>query len=170
MRSAKLQNAGDVPGDLIVGAVEALLDENNLCSISTVTPDGLPHICTGYFAPAAGLQLIIFTGPETRHGINLAANPAAAICIFDSHQKWGGPLRGVQLFGTMQLTSGVGAVRAFGNYAKRFAGLLASAKAYPDLEGVTDSRFFVFSPETVKVLDEPRFGHRKYLTSQIANS
>ena len=51
---------------------------------------------------------------------NLLTKTSAAVTIFDSHQTWGRPDRGIQLFGTAGTVSGTAARQAERAYAARF--------------------------------------------------
>jgi len=59
-----------------------------------------------YFGWNRQFEIFWISDPDARHSRNLAANSSAAITIYDSHQTWGRPDRGIQLFGTAGRATG----------------------------------------------------------------
>jgi uncharacterized protein YhbP (UPF0306 family) len=104
----------------IEDAARRLLDASTLCAIATVTPQGRAHVNTAYFAWDESFDLVWLSAPESRHSRNLAANPSAAVSVFDSTQTWGKPDRGIQLFGSARVVSGRAQRAAEQVYGSRF--------------------------------------------------
>jgi uncharacterized protein YhbP (UPF0306 family) len=142
-------------------AVLGLLGSSTLCAISTVSPRNTPHINTAYFAWNHEFDVVWLSDPAARHSANIRARPTTAIAVYDSHQKWGKPDRGIQLFGsTRELPKGeTAAVEQL--YAARF-----SAYATPDL---IRYRFYRFQPQRVKLFDEPVLGAGVFVTARVGH-
>jgi uncharacterized protein YhbP (UPF0306 family) len=104
----------------IEDASRRLLDASTLCAIATVTPQGRAHVNTAYFAWDESFEIVWLSAPEARHSRNLAANPTAAVSIFDPMQTWGKPDRGIQLFGSARVMSGRAQRAAEQVYSSRF--------------------------------------------------
>jgi len=144
-------------------SVFRILQDNLLCSIATVTEDNRAYINTAYYCYSDELELYFLSDPTSRHCRNLSINSSMAITIFSSIQKWGGPDRGMQLFGTGAQARGPQATKAEGLYGKRFtdyakwnAGLNTAAvgRTY---------RFYRFNARKLKVLDEAEFGEAVFV-------
>ncbi len=129
-----------------------ILRSNVLCSMSTVTRDHRAHINTAYFCCSPDLEFYFLSYPTSLHCRNLRTNPSMAMTVFSSGQTWGGPDRGLQLFGRCMEAQGPQAERAERLYARRFR---LYRKYYPQLGSL---RFYRFLPTRVKVFDEREFG------------
>ncbi len=151
--------SGPMPGSVVsperlLAAAIRILDANVLCAIATMTATGGSHINTAYFCYSDDLELYFLSHPESRHGRNLSATPSAAVAVYSSTQTWGGPDRGLQLFGTCGAVDGRVLERAERFYRERFprfADLPAEdlARAY---------RLYRFQAKELKVLDDEEFG------------
>jgi uncharacterized protein YhbP (UPF0306 family) len=136
-----------------------LLDASTLCAISTVSRSGRPHVNTAYFAWDADLRLVWLSDPRARHSRNIGAVGAAAVAVYDSSQSWGGPDRGIQLFGSAAMAAGATAPDAEQIYADRFAGFSP--------EEFADYRLYVFRPRRIKLFDEPTLGAGVFVTAKV---
>ena len=136
-----------------------LLGASTLCAISTVSAPGRPHVNTAYFAWDAGLRLVWLSDPRARHSRNIRAGKAVAIVVYDSSQTWGGPDRGIQLFGTAGMASGAAAQEAERVYARRFAGFSPGEFA--------DYRPYVFRPRRIKLFDERALGAGIFVSAKV---
>src|SRR5437588_980364 len=135
-----------------------LVNASPLCSLSTVSPGGRAHINHMYFAWNDRFDVIWISDPESRHSRNLVRNPSAAVTIYDSHQVWGRPDRGIQLFGTAGVTSGRAADAAHRVYGRRF-------RDYdPEAEGLPAYRF---KARTVKLFDERTLAPITLVTARV---
>jgi len=158
--------------DRIRRSIFRILRENVLCSMSTVAPDGRAHIHTAYFCCTPDLELYFLSDPESRHGRNLEQNPSLAMTIFRSTQEWGGPDRGLQLFGRCRRTHGRGAREAeraygarFSPYGKWMKGLSLAERRQAAL--LRSYAFYRFLPRRIKILDEREFGGAMFVTASI---
>lgn len=96
------------------------MNASPLCSLATVSPGGRAHINHMYFGWNRRFEVFWISDPDSRHSRNLSANPSAAVTIYDSHQTWGRPDRGIQLFGTAGIVTGSSAREAERAYSVRF--------------------------------------------------
>ncbi|MFY9716611.1 MAG: hypothetical protein WAK40_01560 [Thermoplasmata archaeon] len=86
-----------------------------------------------------------------------------AVAIFDSHQRWGRPDCGVQLFGTCGEATGRMAEAASITYAKRFPGFEGWRAANEHDEGSFRLRPFRFRPRRAKLFDERKLGSGRFV-------
>ena len=77
-------------------AVRDLLRQVPTMTLATCR-DGQPWATDVYFAPFAG-GLVFFSAPDSRHCLNLAANPACAATVHAPSSGWK-DIRGVQMEG-----------------------------------------------------------------------
>jgi uncharacterized protein YhbP (UPF0306 family) len=144
-----------------------LLRENTLASFATVDARGTAHIHTAYFAWSDDWQLFFYSYPDSLHGRNLARRPSMAVTVFDSHQRWGHPDRGVQLFGTGRKALGRWAEVAAEVYSKRFPGYAAWRARAEGEEGSFRLRPYRFRPRSAKVFDERALGGGRFIVVKI---
>lgn len=143
-------------------AVIRILNETPLCSMATRDARGRPHINTAYFAADTDLSLVFLSDDRALHARNTARNPAMAVAVFRTAQRWGGSDRGLQLFGRCTSVAPGEAKTAERVYAARFplfdrwiAGttprerrLAAELRRY---------QFYRFRPRRIKLFDEAEF-------------
>ena len=129
-----------------------------LCALSTVSPDGRAHINHMYFTWTDRFEVMWISDPDSIHSRNLVRNPSAAVTIYDSHQVWGRPDRGIQLFGTAGVTKGRVSVDARRVYARRFRDY--DAESY-------DLPVYRFRPRTVKLFDERSIAGGTLVTAKV---
>lgn len=139
-----------------------LLNASTLCAISTVDPDGRPHINTAYFAWSASLDIVWLSAPEAGHSRNIRQHPSVAIAVYDSRQTWGGSDRGIQLFGTARETKGRAVRDADRLYGRRF-------KVYAH-DDSGDYRLYLFRPRTLKLFNERELGGATFVTAKVARN
>ena len=140
-------------------AAFGLLDASPLCAISTVSPRTTAHIHTAYFVWNRDFEIFWLSAAAARHSRNIRVRPSTAITVFDSHQVWGQPDRGIQLFGSTRQLPATEIARVESLYAARFPGY-----ATPDLRAY---RFYRFRTERLKVFDEAAFGAGVFVTATI---
>jgi uncharacterized protein len=149
-------------------SLSAILSNSILCSLATNGTGGV-HINTAFFAFVSDprLDLYILTPPSTLHAQNIRENPSVALTVFESTQPWGSDLSGCQLHGRALLVEGVDSNEGFQAYTQRFPGVLEYARTREEMDQVFESRFYRISIETVKLLDERRFGKENYVTGRF---
>lgn len=90
-----------------------------------------------------------------------------AVAVFDSHQRWGHPDRGVQLFGSAGIALGPSAKVALAVYARRFPGFEKWQARVERDEGTFRLRPYRFRPERAKLFDEPSLGGGRFVEVEI---
>jgi uncharacterized protein YhbP (UPF0306 family) len=156
------QSHTPVDSALLAVVARDLLDSTPLCAIATVATSGEAHINTAYFAWGNALEIIWLSDPDAQHSGNIRANESIAIAIYDSHQTWGKPDRGIQLFGTAGEVTGATAQSADAIYTRRFGGYTHA--------NVTSYRLYQCVPHRVKLFDERVFGAATFVTARPARN
>jgi Pyridoxamine 5'-phosphate oxidase len=135
------------------------MNASTLCSLATVSLGGLAHINHMYFAWSDSFEVFWASDPDSVHSRNLARRSSAAVTIYDSHQTWGRPDRGIQLFGTGGLAGGRVVRAAQLAYSKRFRSFEpAQSEFYP---------FYRFRPRAVKLFDERALGGGTLVSAKV---
>ena len=147
----------------VLTSVFRILRENVLCSIATVTEQNLAHINTAYFCYSDELDLYFLSEPLSRHCRNLLANPSMAVAVYNSSQNWGGPDRGLQLFGTCRQARGAQAGKAERLYAERFPAYRDWVANLREDDAELGYRLYRFLTARLKVLDESEFGEAVFV-------
>lgn len=160
------------PVSRVLRSALRILRANRLCSIATVTAGNRAHIHTAYFCYSGDLEVFFLSDPDSQHCRNLARNSSAAITIFSTAQKWGGPDRGIQLFGSCQEARGRQATKAARLYGKRFPAYSLAMRGQMREEkvrslGLGSYRLFRFRPMELKILDESDFGDAVFVTAAV---
>jgi uncharacterized protein len=137
-----------------------ILRESPLCAVATVTPSGRAHVHICYFAFSEELELFFLSEASSGHARNVGTNRSAAAAVFSSAQTWGGPDRGVQLFGNCSLVPPARARVATASYAARFP-------AYLNLPSSQSLRFYRLRPTALKLLDEREFGDAVFIEARL---
>jgi uncharacterized protein YhbP (UPF0306 family) len=156
----------------LFAAVSRILDDNTLCSMATRSEAGVIDINAVFYSFSAGLDLYFLSNPASAHCRNLAHVPQMAVTIFDSHQEWGQPHAGLQLYGTGGPAPVAHAEGARASYAARFPRyfdfVVRAGEAPGAPTGLASLQFYRFMPARVKILDEQEFGEEVYVTASIA--
>jgi uncharacterized protein YhbP (UPF0306 family) len=139
--------------------LESLLDASPLCAIATVAGTRA-HVNTAYFAWSDDFRVIWISDRGATHSRSLRRNRSAAVAVFDSHQVWGKPDRGLQLFGTARELHGRAAERGREVYGRRFRDYdAAELPAY---------RPYELRPRRAKLFDERELGGGVFVSARIA--
>jgi uncharacterized protein YhbP (UPF0306 family) len=150
-------------------SVASILRQNVLCSMATVSPHGVAHIHTAYFAYSPKLELVFFSHPDSRHSRNLTRNSTMAIALFVSSGLWGSkkPERGLQLFGRCRVASGALEKRMSELYAGRFPGFWRWQQSVKRKEGTFAWRAYRFVPTNLKLFDDRVFGSGVVVVARV---
>jgi uncharacterized protein YhbP (UPF0306 family) len=151
-------------------SVFRLLTENVLCSIASVTADNQAHINTAYFTYSLELKLYFLSHPNALHSQNVLRNSSMAIAIFPSNQTWGGPDRGLQLFGNCRQAAGREAKRAEKLYNERFVSYAAWKTDVATEAAGQDYSFYCFTTSYTKLFDEQEFGGGRFILAKVKRS
>jgi uncharacterized protein YhbP (UPF0306 family) len=111
-----------------------------------------------YFAWSGWFDVFWISDADSIHSRNLSETPSAAVTIYDSHQTWGRPDRGIQLFGTAGAVHGSAAVDAQRAYSRRFRDFDGSASELP---------YYRFRPRTLKLFDERGLDGGTLVTARV---
>lgn len=136
-----------------------LLDAASLCALATVDQRGRAYINTMYFASTDRFEVVWISAPDPHHSRNIRADGTAAVAVLDSHQRWGGRDRGIQVFGAARelridrASEGAGAV-----YARRF---------HAGAELMSRYRVYRLRPRTLKLFDEREFGSGTFVVARV---
>jgi uncharacterized protein YhbP (UPF0306 family) len=139
-------------------SVLGILAENVLGAFATVTPSRRAHVHTAYFCVSSDLALYFLSSPASAHSRNLARNPSAAAAVFASRQTWGGPDRGLQLFGVCGPATGARAAEAARLYGHRFPSYARWSARLEPRDAASGHRFYRFETRSLQVLDEGALG------------
>jgi uncharacterized protein YhbP (UPF0306 family) len=148
-------------------SIYQILDDNVLCSIASITPDGIAHINTAYFAYTPDLKIYFLSHPNALHCKNILINPSMALAIFSSNQTWGSPDRGLQLFGLCKQVIEREAGKADRLYGKRFAKYSAWKANFTSDSTGRDYRFYRFITSELKVFDEKELGAGIFVMAKV---
>lgn len=156
--------------DRLHASVIRILAANALCSMATHNEAGTVHISMAFFCSDPDLSLYFLSHPGSLHSQNLTRVPQMAVAVFDSHQPWGDPHAGLQLFGTGALL-GDATRQAAELYGARFPRYEELLHRLPDEDPPSSIfhalRFYRFVPHRVQILDEWEFGEEVFIPATI---
>lgn len=162
-------NNSEFSDQVLNDSIQSILESNGLMSVATITDGKRSHIHTAYFCFNSHLELFSLTEPFRQHSLNVQNSPSVAVAVYDSHQAWDEPKRGLQLFGECKMAQGTKLAESFMLYAQRFSGLKKWVQHADDiLKNVIESRFYVITVNSIKIFDEPRLGSEVWVSLQIA--
>jgi hypothetical protein len=139
--------------------------------MATRSEAGVVDINAAFYSYSAELELYFLSNPASAHCRNLTHVAHMAVAVFDSHQEWGQPHSGLQLYGEGGPVAPGHAERARASYAARFPryfDFVVRASEVPDATtGFGTLRFYQFLPTRVKILDEQEFGEEIFITASV---
>lgn len=149
-------------------SIVQILESSTELAMATVTSGNMSHISTNHFVYNNSLDLYILTPPYRDHSKNIDINPSVAAAIWERPDVPGENLRGIQAFGVCERVQKLDLTNAIRQYTQRFKSFNEVIRHPTDFaKGLTDSRFFVIKVFQIKLLDEPRFGRRNYITLNV---
>ena len=134
-----------------------ILNQNEVCSIATMTRRRQPHINTAYFCCSSQLVLYFLSHPNAQHCRNVVEDPSAAVAVYSSTQPWGTPSVGVQLFGVCRRATGSDERRAERLYVRRFPAY-RRWRAGGEIGAGGEYAFYRLVVNRFKLLDESAIG------------
>lgn len=151
--------------------VQEVLDEVTLCTMSTVNEDGTAHVNTAFYCVDSEWRIFFVSREDTQHSINIKERSSMAVAIFQSDQTWDDWKMGLQLFGTCAVTGrrdgGLGATL----YKKRFPAYAKWLHALGRGIGYSGAPpFFMFIPESIKVLHEEVLGEENFVNVNLSRT
>lgn len=144
-----------------------VLSRTTLCSLATIGPGRTAHSCHVYFAFSRELHLYFLSDPNSAHCRHLTTNPSMAVSVYDSTQTWGGPDRGVALWGICRETRGKGSAWAEDVYGRRFKAYAKWRAGLNSDDEATTWRFYRFVAARVKAFDETKFGPAVFVVASV---
>jgi len=157
------------PDQVLCESIQGILDAHNSMAMATVTPTGQSYINTIHYGYDNRLNFFVLTQPFTQHSQNVAANPSVSVAIWNEPQVWGTDLKGLQLFGNCERVKEAELQHAIDAFTQHIPAFGDVFKTPADTEK-SESKLYVIHTVGVKILDEPRFGRRNYLTAEILNA
>lgn len=160
----KIEASKEEDKEKIIKSGLSILENNTLLTLSTFDKENnQPCSSTAYYVYDDEFNLYFWTDPYTLHSRNIKSNPNVAINIFDSTQKWGSLLKGVQLFGSARVVNAKELILGGGLYLKRFPGVTKYIKKVLDFHSKKyQSKMYKISISKVKVFDEAAFGKEEF--------
>ncbi len=150
-------------------SIEAILSTTRLLTMATVSPDGTAHANTAYFAYDDSARLFLITDPATVHAKNLRRIPSVAATVFDSHQEFWTPLRGLQIFGTCIETPMLELPHALLCFTSRFPVFAELVKHPADFAAKAVSvKLHTLAVSRIKLFDEPHFGEEVFIDLSLS--
>ena len=149
--------------------VHGIFEEVALCTMSTVNHDGTAHVNTAFFCVDSEWRMFFVSSEDTKHSKNIKERSSMAVAVFHSDQAWDDWKTGLQLFGTCSVARGRDVGLGAKLYKTRFP---AYAKWLHALgRGIRHSSappFFMFIPESLKVLHEEVLGEEIFVTIALS--
>lgn len=139
------------------GELAAFLGAQHVMSIATTGADG-PGCAAVFYAIDADGSMLFVSDPASRHGADLAVNPACAAEVHADARDWRA-IRGAQLRGDARPVSDAARAAARGRYLARFADLSAQLAdpAHAKLaERFARATFYRFVPAWARLIDNAR--------------
>ena len=149
--------------------VQGILDEVALCTMSTVNQDGTAHVNTAFFCFDSEWRLFFVSEEQTRHSENTSERSSMAVAVFRSDQSWNDWKTGLQLFGSCKMARGGDVKLGARLYKERFPAYADWLQEIGrDLQDSDLPRFFIFVPESVKLLHEEALGEETFVTISVS--
>jgi uncharacterized protein YhbP (UPF0306 family) len=157
--------------DRLGASVFRILAGTALCSMATRNGAGSVHISMAFFCFSNDLLLYFLSHPASLHCRNLARSPQMAVAVFDTHQIWGEPHAGLQLFGTGEQVGAEARDQVRELYASRFPlcreSLTPTAAGMSPLSTSRNLTFYRFLPRQLQILDEWEFGEEVFIHATV---
>lgn len=142
--------------DDTAAAVGQFLAGQSTLTLATVNAAGEPLAASLFFVSDAALNVYWVSGAHSRHSVNLAANPRAAVTVHNITWTWT-EIAGVQMEGQVAVVpAGAAWQDVWALYERKFP-FVAAFQAE-----VSRSNFYHFSPAWARLIDNSRgFGHKE---------
>jgi uncharacterized protein YhbP (UPF0306 family) len=142
----------------ISDSIKNILNRNHLLTLAT-SKKGEPHSNAAFYTFDKNMSLYIWSEEKTTHSENLKKNRKVSVNIFDSSQKWGSLLQGLQATGIAMPVNHKEIIKAGILYIKRFPSslkLVGNPKRFHDK--LFESKIYKIQLNEIKVFDEKAFG------------
>lgn len=155
----------------IMMSIKHILEQNMLLTLSTFDKKlNQPCSSTAYYVFDKEFNLYFWSSPDTIHSKNIKQNPKVAVNIFDSKQKWGTFLKGVQMFGKCRPVNNKELLLGGSLYLKRFPKVMQFVKKIFDFNSKElETKMYKIEINKIKVFDEELFGKEEFREIIINN-
>ncbi|GAB4436023.1 MAG: hypothetical protein Kow0031_17770 [Anaerolineae bacterium] len=151
-----------------LSVVEKALDYLKQHNVMTLATNGAEGVwAAAVFYVNDGFSLYFLSAPGSRHGLNLAGNPAAAVTIQADYRAWP-DIKGIQAEGEVVRLAGRAQAHAIGLYARKFPLIVDAPPAIARALGKV--AWYQFAPHRLYFIDNSvGFGHRDQILPQERN-
>ncbi|MBI5065941.1 pyridoxamine 5'-phosphate oxidase family protein [Candidatus Woesearchaeota archaeon] len=155
----------------IMTSIKHILEQNMLLTLSTLDKkNNQPCSSTAYYVFDNDLNLYFWTSSNAIHSKNIKQNPKVAVNIFDSSQKWGTLLKGLQMFGKCRPVNNKELLFGGALYLKRFPKVIQFVKKIFDFNSKKlETKMYKITINKIKVFDEKVFGKEEFREIIINN-
>lgn len=163
-KRVKVLSGKDSEKEKIIHSIFSILKNNSLFTLSTIDErTENPCSSTAYYSFDNNLNLYFWTDPNAHHSKNIAKNSNVAVNIFDSHQAWGSPLKGLQIYSVARIVTKKELLIGGALYVKRFPSVLQYVKTVLDFHSKKfQSKMYKIEPTWIKLFDEETFGKEEW--------
>lgn len=144
----------------VIASIKSILKNNRLMSLST-SNNNYPFICNAYYVEDNKFNLYYWSEKTAQHSLNIEKNNKIAISIANSTQKWGTKLKGLKIYGTVEIAKSKDLLSGGLLYVKKFSGVGKWIKKVTDFNKLS-SRLYKIKPKKIILLDESKFGKEEY--------
>ena len=146
----------------ILKSIFDLLNKNKLLTLST-SYKNKPYSNTCYYAYDKEFNLYFWSEKNALHSKNILRNKKIAVNIFNSNQKWGSNLQGIQGLGKAFVVNNKELIKGGFLYIKRYPKVLKFVKNLKDFHSNKfASRIYKIELEKIKLFDERTFGKDEF--------
>jgi uncharacterized protein len=140
-------------------AIAKFLAAHSTLTLATVDAQGQPMAASLFFVSDAALNVYWVSGAHSRHSVNVAANPRAALAVHGSYWSWM-EIAGVQMEGT------VAVVPPGAAWQEVWQGYLAKFPFAAEFQAeMSRSNFYHFTPVWARLTDNGQgFGHKEEIS------
>ena len=146
----------------VLGSANRILRENKLLTLATLGKSA-PYANTAFYTFDKNFNLYIWSENGSIHEKNVLKNRKVAVNIFDSSQKWGAKLQGLQATGTATKVNNKELLKAGLLYLKRFPKALLMVKSPKNFHNkMFETTLYKIKLDWIKVFDEKNFGKEEH--------
>ena len=154
---------GEWPEVALSDSINLALQNVPLMSLSVGA--AVPNVCPVYFTLYDETSLCFVLNLNSMHAKLLGKTDAASVAIYDSSRPRTSPKIGIQMIGSCKQASVAESLKVRERYAQRFPENIKDTTVSEAVaSAMAGLRFFIFIPNEIKILDEPRFGGETYIS------
>lgn len=142
----------------IIKSILNILRNNKLFTLSTLD-DKQPYSNTAFYVYDSNFNLYYWSDKDAIHSKNISKNKKVAINIFNSNQKFGSDLEGLQALGIAFKVNKKELLKAGFLYIKRYPGVIKYIKKITDFHNPKfESYIYKIELSKIKLFNEKLFG------------